>query len=478
MQICAKPRSAPRAPCKILKTSNSRMKNRNNVKMPHDVTMSCPVPEKIIDLLIDMICVVDAGGRYVFVSAACEQLLGYTQEELLGRNMADFVFPEDRERTLAAAANVMRGQSHSHFENRYVRKDGRIVHIMWSARWFEPDRIRLAVARDITALKHAARVQSALYRISEAAHTADGLFELYRDVHRIIADLLAADNFLVALYEASSQTLSFPYFVDARQRQPEPQPLSTDTPIAKVILSGQALLTTPGAAGAIPDKESAVAGDCADWLGVPLISQQCVMGALVVQTYSGSGRYTEEDKDLLQFVSTQVAAAIERKQTETRLRHMANYDALTELPNRTLFYDRLDTALKRARRDREHLALLYLDLDGFKCVNDTFGHEVGDLLLREVGRRLMRCLQESDTVGRMGGDEFTVLLPNIHKPDNADIVVEKIRAAISDPFKLDGQTLTISASIGVAVYPKQGRDGEQLFRHADASMYAAKRRGN
>ena len=155
---------------------------------------------------------------------------------------------------------------------------------------------------------------------------------------------------------------------------------------------------------------------------------------------------------------------------------MALHDDLTDLPNRALFYDRFDTALRRADRDREYLGLLYLDLDDFKQVNDKFGHEVGELLLREVARRLVQCVRGSDTVGRMGGDEFTVLLTNIRRAESVDFVADKVRAAINAPFDLDGRTLTISASIGTAVYPEHGEDRDQVFRHADASMYTAKMR--
>jgi len=431
---------------------------------------------KVVDLLVDTICMVDAEGRFVFVSAACERLLGYTRDELIGRNMIELVHPEDRERTLKTAAEIMRNRPQTHFENRYVRKDGGIAHIMWSARWSESDGIRLAVARDVTALKRAAHMQHALYRISEAAHAADGLPELYRHIHRIIGELLPAKNFLVALYDRSRDTLAFPYFADEREHGGEPHALGSGTPIAEVIHTGRSLLTISGGTGAPTTAESAPGCNCPSWLGVPLISQNGVMGALVVQTDVGDICYTEEHKDLLQFVSTQIATVIERKQAESRLQHMALHDDLTDLPNRALFHDRFDTALRRADRGREYLGLLYLDLDEFKRINDTFGHEVGDLLLREVARRLVQCMRGSDTVGRMGGDEFTVLLTNIHGPDSVDLVADKVRAAISAPYDLDGRTLTISASIGTAVYPEHGGDRDQLFRHADASMYAAKLR--
>src|SRR5690606_6600544 len=148
------------------------------------------------------------------------------------------------------------------------------------------------------------------------------------------------------------------------------------------------------------------------WLGVPLKSGQGVMGALVVQNHADNGHYSEQDRELLQFVSTQIAVAIERKQLIDGLQRMALYDQLTGLPNRELFHDRMQLALARARREQGQLALLYLDLDRFKYVNDTCGHAAGDLLLEMVARRIEQCVRTSDTVARFGGDEFVVLLEN------------------------------------------------------------------
>ncbi len=429
-----------------------------------------PLVNKALDLLVDTVCIVDEKGLYVFVSAACERLLGYTQEELIGKNMIEFVHPEDRERTLKAAANVMAGKPHAHFENRYVRKDGRIVDIMWSARWSQTDRVRLAVARDVTPLKHAERMQRALYRISEAAHAAEGLSGLYQHIHRVIEELLPAQNFSVVLYDKSSETVTYPYPGDEDNAEPQPWPLDPETPVAQVIHHGAALLTTRQEAGEMASSEHT------HWLGAPLISHSGVVGALVVHGPAGGLGYTEQDKDLLQFVSTQVAAAIERKQTEARLHHMARYDAPTDLPNRALFHDRLDTAMKHARHDGQYLALLYLDIDDFKEINDTFGHDAGDRILREVAERLTACVRQSDTVGRMGGDEFTILLTNIRGPDSVGAITQKLHDALALPFHVDKHVITLSASFGSAIYPGQGRDRDELFRSADAGMYTDKRK--
>ena len=438
-----------------------------------------PIPlHNVLDLLLDAICVVDADGHFVFVSAACERIFGYTPQEMVGRQMLDLVFPEDREKTVEAAARVMDGHLQLHFENRYVRKDGQIIDIMWSARWSEADQVRMAVARDVTELKHAESMQAALHQISEAAHSAEDLLALFRRIHQIIGNLLPATNFFVALYDETQDELSFPYYVDQHGDAPKPRNLDSGTLAAEVIRSGQALLLTPDSKPSLHQRVGPVIGkDSLDWLGVPLTSQKGVIGALVVQSYSGEVRYTEQDQALLQFVSTQIAAVIERKQTETWLHHIARHDVLTDLPNRGLFNDRLLAALARTQQADGRLALLYIDLDRFKQINDTHGHAIGDMLLREVGHRIRHCVRESDTIGRIGGDEFIVLLNSIKLPEHASLIAEKIRASLEQPFELSGQRLDISASLGIAVYPEHGDEKKLLIRHADSAMYRAKKMG-
>jgi len=167
----------------------------------------------------------------------------------------------------------------------------------------------------------------------------------------------------------------------------------------------------------------------------------------------------------------------ERKQEEERAHYLAHYDALTHLPNRTLIADRIRQALAKAKRDKTRMALMYVDLDNFKPVNDELGHDVGDLLLQEVAKRLQDCMRESDTAARTGGDEFIVLLPTIDAESDAIVVAEKICHALDQPFELAGHRLDISCSVGVAVYPEHGGSEEQLVKHADIAMYHAKQDG-
>jgi diguanylate cyclase (GGDEF)-like protein/PAS domain S-box-containing protein len=167
----------------------------------------------------------------------------------------------------------------------------------------------------------------------------------------------------------------------------------------------------------------------------------------------------------------------ERKQAEEKMRHLATYDPLTDLPNRALVDDRLRQALTAAKRDKTNMALMFLDLDKFKPINDTLGHDVGDLLLKEVAVRMQECVRESDTIGRIGGDEFVVLLPAVDSDQHAVRVAEKIRQALNRPFYLAEQDLHIAASIGVALYPEHGDTPKTLFKHADTAMYYAKAAG-
>jgi diguanylate cyclase len=282
--------------------------------MPVDLQALYP---KLINLMLDTVFVIDGDDQIVFVSDACEALLGYRADELTGTLITDYMHPDDRAVTRASILRVMNGQPHVDFRNRYIRKDGGVVYILWSARWSEEEGVRIGVARNVTALR----------------------------------------------------------------------------------------------------------------------------------------------------------------QAEVELRFLAHHDPLTELANRSLFYDRLDSGLRAAHRHQNILALLFLDINDFKCINDVHGHAVGDRLLCVVARRLEGCVRETDTVARMGGDEFTVLLTDIQSADAVSGKVEQILAVMAEPLGAEfGGIRMPSFSIGVACYPADGEDADTLLSHADSDMYLTKRR--
>jgi diguanylate cyclase (GGDEF)-like protein/PAS domain S-box-containing protein len=169
----------------------------------------------------------------------------------------------------------------------------------------------------------------------------------------------------------------------------------------------------------------------------------------------------------------------ERKEAEERIRHLAHHDELTGLPNRSLIRDRLEQAVLTAQRNGKHLALAFVDLDGFKLVNDGLGHNAGDELLQVVGQRMGACLRRNDTLGRLGGDEFVILLPDVaDDPLAITPVLEKVRQAVTEPVLIGDQAVQVSCSMGVVMYPRDGRDPKTLMMNADAAMYRAKDLGS
>lgn len=169
--------------------------------------------------------------------------------------------------------------------------------------------------------------------------------------------------------------------------------------------------------------------------------------------------------------------AIARVESEKLISHMAYHDALTKLPNRNLLYDRLKVAMAHAIRSKNMVAIIMLDLDGFKMINDSFGHQMGDLLLKAVAERLMQCLREGDTIARMGGDEFIIVIPDLAQTEDAALFAQKILEAFRLPFLIEKHELHTTASIGITIFPLYANDSESLFKQADVALYLSKAKG-
>lgn len=212
-------------------------------------------------------------------------------------------------------------------------------------------------------------------------------------------------------------------------------------------------------------------GESCPWLEVRFV---CLDGR-EIDVEVASTPFTLDGKLAVQSIFRDIT---QRKLAEQHLEFLANFDPLTGLPNRRLFFDRLGQSFLNAKRQEHLVGLLYLDLDRFKEVNDSFGHTIGDLLLKEVSERLAQSLRLSDSVARMGGDEFTVILTKIVEPEDAAIAARRIVDNLAKHFVLDGHTISIGVSIGIGIYPLDGEDPDTLLKKADTAMYRAKGEGS
>jgi diguanylate cyclase (GGDEF)-like protein len=258
--------------------------------------------------------------------------------------------------------------------------------------------------------------------------------------------------------------------------------IATRAPLPEVLdrLVRLAESQLDGVSGAIvlhdDDAAAAPAGLQLCWASPILSHNEAVLGSFVV--YAPKARLpTAQDRHCIEAAARLAGIAIERQRSEQRIRHMAHHDELTGLPNRALLQDRMTQAMSQARRTGRPLALLFLDLDGFKYINDSLGHEIGDRLLRTVAGRLAAVVREGDTVARLGGDEFVVMLVDLERAEEAPAIAHDIVRTLGRPLRADDRTLHVTASLGLATFPADGDSAELLLKHADAAMYRAKAQG-
>lgn len=380
--------------------------------------------------------------------------------------------------------------------------------------------------------ERAEKLQAMLYEISDLTSRPIELGEFYEAIHHIVREWIYAENFFIALLNEDKSIIEFPYVVDQYDMNYSPRELKSDSDgkvhicgFTEYIVSKGKPLLYPQDLEMQKNKYLPIQGRPAHaWLGVPLLADDRPIGVLAVQSYNKDIMFTDKDKELLTFVSRHIATALqrkhdadllkmaheelkvindeleqrvnertrelsdanarlqemleERKKIEHKLAHDACHDGLTDLPNRTLFLDRLDNAIKRqSRSDGVAYAILFLDLDRFKVVNDSLGHWEGDQLLREVSARLLNCVRPGDTVARMGGDEFCVLIDDAQSENIAVKIAERILAKLSQPFILKNQTVFISASIGITLSSMGYKNPDTALRDADVAMYHAKTKG-
>lgn len=378
-------------------------------------------------------------GEILRVNDTWHTVLGRSRPELEKSNFLDLVHPEDREATLKEMSSLADGKTTYYFENRYRHRDDSYRLLAWSASADLEKQIIYAVANDITAQQQREK------KLREAAavfrSTAEGV--TITDLNGTIIEVNEAFTNITG-YTRQEVLGSNPNILQSGRH---------DTYFYKDMWA--AILQKGWWRGEIWNRRKNGS-----------VYPELLTINTVKDDYGKPTGYVGVFAD----IST-------LKQTEERLEHLAHHDSLTGLPNRLLFNARLKQSIRHARRQNTMLALIFVDLDRFKHINDSMGHPVGDDLLQQLSERLVNSVRADDTVARLSGDEFVVLLEGIKEAEDTIVAVEKLMTIFSNSFDLAGKPIQVTASLGLSIFPQDGEDAETLLRNADAAMYKAKEDG-
>jgi len=455
----------------------------------------------IVENAVEGVFQTSADGRYLIVNAMLSRIYGYDSPEDLIANLTDirqqlYVDPTRRDEF----ARLMQDQGAVWgFESQIYRRDGSIIWISESARALYDEHGNLTgyegTVEDITSRKQSEielqRRDTLLQGVAEATShllTHPNLEVAIPDILAILGQSAATDR--VHLYENHPhpktgelvRSLRFEWMQEKTSLQSirldwQNLPYSNGIEHWYSALSlGHTVKSTVRDLPA-PEQQLFNQSGILAVLMVPIFVDTYFWGYIGFNQCETEWQWTAIEESSLVAIAASIGAAIKRQRTEEQMRHQAFHDALTGLPNRALFNYRLPQAIDHARQMNELLAVLFLDLDRFKTINDTLGHAVGDRLLQQATDRLSWCVRQKDTIARWGGDEFTLILPAIKTTDEAASVAQRISTALKPAFYLEGHELYITGSIGIALYPTHGKDAQTLLKHADAALYKAKARG-
>lgn len=443
---------------------------------------------EILAQVSDAVIAADNDEHVTYFNAAAERLYGVAAFEALGRKLGEIYQSRWLDLDAERAALTVLGEAGCwQGENMHIKRDGESIYVESTV-----TRLRsetglpagmLAVIRDITGRKQIEALRDGQNRVLEMIATNVPLSPILET--------------LVEIIESQSHgTLASVLLLDEDGRHVRHGAMASLPREYWQAIDGQAIGPRTGSCGtALYRREAVIVGDIqqdplwedyrdiaarhglrACW-SQPIFSHENVILGTFALYYREPRTPTAAEQRLIEVAARITGIAIEHKRADSRILHLAHHDALTGLPNRAQLEASLHEVLARAERERHMAALLFIDLDHFKAVNDTLGHPVGDRLLQAAAGRLQHCLRSGDSVARLGGDEFVICLPHVRSGDDAALVAAKVVEALSHTFVVDGNELQIGSSVGVALYPAAGSNAPMMMRAADVAMYHAKEMG-
>ena len=434
-----------------------------------------------MDMAHDAIYLIDRTSmRFLDVNSAGCSALGYTRAQLLGMGPHEVLTASREELEREYDEVIAHGAEGVRVETTYVRKDGTKgwTELFQRALRSGESWIIVATSRDITERRLSdqrqarhLRFQERVARFGQSALLKSNPAELIEKAAQTISEALSAEAVAyIDIEPGTTQLVLRAVVAPGADAQPGALDCDADDPIRKVMNSGYLVLTEG-------DKlPFGWARELASAALIPVRSDEKVRGVLCV-CYRQMNAFGAEEVNFVQAVSSVLSTALQRIDSEARLAYLAQFDPLTGLPNRALLADRFSQMIVQAKRRGSPLAVLFIDLDEFKAVNDTLGHAGGDGLLREVAARLQAAVRTGDTVARISGDEFAIVVADLLRPEDAALVAQKVIDNLAEPVQIQDSEVFVTASVGIAAFPADGADAETLIGAADAAMYRAKQSG-
>lgn len=416
--------------------------------------------QSLFDHNPDAVMAFDVDGHFISANLACERLSGYTVDELLQMSFHPLIHAEDTARALKEFRMALHGSA-TDYQCRIHAKNGSVAHVRVTNIPITVNHVIVGVfgvAKDMTEQVTSRLLLTGQKRLLEWIATGHSMIEILHHLSELVKSQYPESVCSILRYEEDGRTLLH---------------LAGQLPPAEFFKEWDACqdesskkeLTFQTAQGMAKCMTRPMAYTNGEIMGL------CVLH--VPQSHQLDGR----ENELLDTATHIAALAIERKETERQVRQLAYYDPLTSLPNRRLFLERIQSAWEYAVKAQGRFAVMFMDMDRFKSINDSLGHAVGDHILRVVGSRLQESLRIEDTVARLGGDEFTVLLPDISDEFQVIGAARKMLSIIDSPIQHEGHEFRLTTSIGIAIYPDHGEDVERLLRNADVALYDAKKHG-
>ncbi len=438
----------------------------------------------------EAIAYIDNQGTILDINSCFTKLFGYNLKEIQGKNINEgMIHPSDKiEEAKYLFKKALSNDHYVNYETIRKKKDGTLFSVLVSGSSVVIDgesKGRIISYKDITERKQNEKLQQVLYNISKAAISDISLNQLYKTIHQELSTVINATNFHFALLNKKENKICFDYFVDEKDDISATQKYDNYGTLSSYVIStGQPLLINRKQINEMIGQGKLILSQLGTlteetlWLGVPLKIKDKIIGVMAVLSYTNPNLYTKKDISLMEFISEQVATVIQRKQLEEQLKKLAHYDYLTGACNRGYGLSLLNQQIKLAHRKKQSILLVYLDIDGFKDINDTFGHKEGDKVLIDVVKLFKSTLREIDIICRMGGDEFILIFPDSSLKD-LPIIKERLNKNLTELNKTLKKSYKLGFSIGISYYnPDKPQSVDELISIADESMYKEKKKNN